>query len=91
MTKRESKLLSRWPEHQRRGKVVFVLVHGTAPPFLGVLAGVVAYGAASPQHVVYWGGAAFMSLVVAVAGGVRSTLLWDRIANLYAGSQQPRS
>lgn len=91
MTKRESKLLSRWPEHQRRGKVVFVLVHGVLPPFLGVLAGVLAYGAVSPRHVVYWGGAAFMSVVVAVAGGVRGTLLWDRIANLYAGSQQPQS
>ena len=91
MTKRESKMLSRWPEHQRRGKVVFVLVHGIVPPFLGVLTGVLAYGAVSPRHVVYWGGAAFMSVAVAIAGGVRGMLLWDRIANLYAGLQPPQS
>jgi hypothetical protein len=71
MTKRDSKLLSRWPEHQRRGKVVFVLLHGIVPPSLGVLIGVLAYGAVSPRHVVYWGGAAFMLVAVALAGGVR--------------------
>ena len=91
MTKRDSKLLSRWPEHQRRGKVVFVLLHGIVPPSLGVLIGVLAYGAVSPRHVVYWGGAAFMLVAVALAGGVRGTLLWDRITDLYASSQQPES
>ena len=91
MTKRDSKLLSRWPEYQKRGKVVFVMLHGIAPPFLGVLTGVLAYGTVSPRHVVYWGGAAFMLIAVALAGGVRGKLLWDRIANLYADSRQPQS
>ena len=91
MTKRESKLLARWPDYQRRGKVVFVLLHFIVPPSLGVLVGVLAYGAISQRHVVYWGGAAFMLVVVAIAGGVRGTMLWDRIANLYADSQQPQS
>jgi len=90
MTKRDTKLLSRWPEHQKRGRVAFVLLHGIAPSFLGVLIGVLAYSALSPRHVVHWGGGAFLFVVGAVVGGVRATLLWDRISNLYAGSQQPQ-
>ncbi len=88
MTKRESKLLLRWPEHRRRGKVLFVLVHGI-PSLLGVLMGVLLYYAISQR--VYWGGAAFMAIVVLVAGGIRGAFLWHKMESTYADSQEPQS
>ncbi len=90
MTKRESKLLSRWPEHRRRGKVAFVLLRCVVPSAPGVVLGVLVYDALSPRHVVYWGWAAFMFVVVSVVNGARGGLLWDRLETLYADQQKPQ-
>jgi hypothetical protein len=88
MTKHESRLVSRWAAHQRRGKVVFVLSRGIAPPVLGIFIGVLAYDLISQRHSVHWGGAIFMSVVAATAGGIRATRLWDKIESIYAESGQ---
>ncbi len=91
MTKRESKLLSRWPEYRRRGKVAFVWLHRVLPSALGIVIGVLLYGAISPRQFVYWGSTAFMLTVVGVVSGVRGALLWDRIESFYAEGQRQQS
>ena len=91
MTKQESKLLARWPEHRRRGKVLFVLLRGVVLPIVAILFGVLAYWAISPRHYLSWGGAAFMSLTVAVVNGIRTGMLWDKIESAYVGSQQQQT
>jgi len=91
MTKHESKLLSQWADHRRRGKALFVLLRGVVPPFFGVLFGILAYWAISPRHYFSWSGGGFMAVVVAVAGGNRASLLWDKIERAYVGSQQQQS
>jgi hypothetical protein len=91
MTKHESKLLARWPEHQRRGKSIFVLLRGVLPGVVGVFVGVLGYAALSPQHSVHWGGALFLALVVAATGGTRASLTWKRIEGIYAASPQRAS
>ena len=88
MTKHESRLVSRWAAHQRRGKVVFVLSRGIAPAVLGIFIGVLAYDVISNGHFVHWGGAIFMSIVAATAGGIRAARLWDKIESIYAESGQ---
>ena len=88
MTKHESKLLARWPEHQSRGKLIFVLLRGVLPGVIGVFLGVLAYASLSPQHSVHWAGALFVSLVAAAAGSTRAILTWKRIERFYAESRQ---
>jgi hypothetical protein len=88
MTKHESKLLSQWPDHQRRGKSLFVLLHGMSPVTIGILIGLLLYCVLSPRHSVYWGGAIVMLAAGFVGGGIRGVLLWDKVESFYANSQK---
>ena len=91
MTKHESRLLSRWAEHRKRGKVLFVLLRGIAPGFIGVLIGALAYWALSARHQLYWDGAAYMLAAWAVFGSIRAMLLWDKMEAAYVASRTRQS
>ena len=82
MTRHESKLLSRWPDYRRRGKVMFLFSHGIAPFTAGVLLGALAYHLFS-GHSMHWGGITFMVAVTTTVGCVRAATLWNKIESAY--------
>jgi hypothetical protein len=67
---------------------MFVLLRGVLPSVVGAFVGVLAYAALSPQHIVHWQGALFVSLVGAAGGSLRAMFTWKGLEEIYAKSPQ---
>jgi drug/metabolite transporter (DMT)-like permease len=89
MTKHESKLLARWPQHHSRGIAVFVLYYGVllfALPFVGV--SLICRFFIFHHHPFQWDDGVYMCIVGFGFGVIRSLYMWSKMERFYGDLQR---
>ena len=92
MTKYESKLLSRWPQHHSRGMAVFIIVRGVllfALPFAGIF--LISRVYVFHHHSVYWDEIAYSLGIGLFVGVIKAVSTWRKMERLYGDSQKQQA